>query len=301
MKSDKKEFLVKKLESVGKTTLVKYFDLFNDYKNFRSNSDIKEAFKEEKWLEDSINTKASVGKNIFYKGLEWNALELIIQSKKLHSDIISTAEDILKRKEEYINSESEIGVTVLKSGNLAILARELIYWITMQEDLAKELILDKVITNAKSDDIIEYSCRQFGKGTFIYAVNSRKAKIENKNVFSSPFNPHTFEIYNDKNNFYLTNEWSKKAHNFNIDKVVDFINENSDNFEVNIKYGNINFLYIKDKEVFECANLTEEESIQGKNENQENSKTQKVIGNIDKYKYKEDRSEERRVGKECRL
>jgi uncharacterized protein YicC (UPF0701 family) len=55
------------LQSVGIDTFVKYYDVFKENQDSRSNALIKEAFKDgkEEWKDSAINSKAVAGKKLF--------------------------------------------------------------------------------------------------------------------------------------------------------------------------------------------------------------------------------------------
>lgn len=71
------ERLRRDIRTLGMKTFVKYYDAFEN----KSISEIKEVFREhEKWVDNSINTKASIGKKFFNDQNQKLALELILSS-----------------------------------------------------------------------------------------------------------------------------------------------------------------------------------------------------------------------------
>src|SRR5690554_2726219 len=71
------ERLRRDIRTLGMKTFVKYYDAFEN----KSISEIKEIFREnEKWVDNSINTKASIGKKFFNDQNQKLALELILSS-----------------------------------------------------------------------------------------------------------------------------------------------------------------------------------------------------------------------------
>ena len=72
--------LKKYLESIGKSTFIKYFECFQQNYNTVSNDILFANFANEGWTQSSKNTKASIGKKIFKEGLEFDALEFITSS-----------------------------------------------------------------------------------------------------------------------------------------------------------------------------------------------------------------------------
>lgn len=90
--------LVRKLQTVGMGTFIKYYHLFKSQRNEKSNEVIFAEFMKnsELWNENSLNTKASQGKSIFNHNLEKQALEYIIHNTnknkiglKLHEQAIN--------------------------------------------------------------------------------------------------------------------------------------------------------------------------------------------------------------------
>lgn len=98
MQKTSNTFLVRKLQSVGMGTFIKYYYLFKTQLNEKSNEVIFAEFMKNKepWNDNSFSTKASQGKSIFKHRLEKQALEYIIHNTnkkkiglKLHEQAIS--------------------------------------------------------------------------------------------------------------------------------------------------------------------------------------------------------------------
>jgi len=72
--------VVRKIQSVGITTLIEYYYLFKSQYKEKSNEIIFNEFRKNKepWNDNSFNTKSSQGKSIFNHNLEKQALEFII-------------------------------------------------------------------------------------------------------------------------------------------------------------------------------------------------------------------------------
>jgi hypothetical protein len=84
----------RRLQSVGKTTFVKYFDVFEANSMTTDNSSILNEFckNKETWCEKSCATKASAGKAIFRQGLELDALkDIACNSVKVPEEIVTKA------------------------------------------------------------------------------------------------------------------------------------------------------------------------------------------------------------------
>ena len=94
MKEDKEPDLSRLLTSVGKETFVKYYEVFRANMDIHSNAEIIEAFKEEKWNKNSINSKATAGKKIFRLGLDKEALDMVINGSRVSDEVIEQAKKI---------------------------------------------------------------------------------------------------------------------------------------------------------------------------------------------------------------
>lgn len=94
----------KNLDSVGKSTFVEFYDLF---KNSTVQEIKKEFFKLNLWnSNNSVNTKASVGKSIFKNENEKLALKIIISSNNTTEYTVKKAISLFKKyypNEEIIN------------------------------------------------------------------------------------------------------------------------------------------------------------------------------------------------------
>ncbi len=83
------ERLRRDIRTLGMKTFVKYYDAFEN----KSISEIKEIFREdEKWGDNSINTKASMGKKFFKTQNQKQALELILSSNSGEYTVEKAAE-----------------------------------------------------------------------------------------------------------------------------------------------------------------------------------------------------------------
>jgi len=79
-------------------TFVKYYDVFRENKDFRSNAAIIDVFQKnnENWGEKSQRTRASKGKSIFRHNLEITALKYIIyHAQKTSNEASGKAKKIL--------------------------------------------------------------------------------------------------------------------------------------------------------------------------------------------------------------
>jgi hypothetical protein len=88
------------LRTVGVSTFIKYFDLFQEHRNNPSNQDILDVFEKnkERWNWNSRAIKASQGKTIFKKGLEQKALSYVIENlKNVQPNIITCAKELLDK------------------------------------------------------------------------------------------------------------------------------------------------------------------------------------------------------------
>lgn len=86
--------LVRDLQTVGKTTFVKYFKYFAN-PNYET-GDVKHIMKQnEKWSENSYNTKSSTGKSIVNRGLGNQALQIIANSNNVENWVIQKAKELL--------------------------------------------------------------------------------------------------------------------------------------------------------------------------------------------------------------
>ena len=83
------------LRSVGKKCFIEYYELFQDF-NINRQSLINEL-KKENLSPASLDTKASDGRQIFIKNLEVQALENIINSKRLDTEIKEKAKRLLNK------------------------------------------------------------------------------------------------------------------------------------------------------------------------------------------------------------
>lgn len=75
---------------------IKYFTVFRDNRDVRSNKEIYMAFKED-WSKNSCLNRASKGKKIFKLGQEVEALDYIIYESKRVSDSVKEQAMLLRR------------------------------------------------------------------------------------------------------------------------------------------------------------------------------------------------------------
>lgn len=83
------------LRSIGKECFIKYYELFQDSSITRES--LINALQKEKLSLASCNTKASDGRQIFIKNLEIQALQNVIDSKKINKSIKEKAQKLLYR------------------------------------------------------------------------------------------------------------------------------------------------------------------------------------------------------------
>jgi predicted restriction endonuclease len=94
------------LRSVGKKCFIDYYELFQDF-NVDRQSLINEL-KKEKLSSASCDTKASDGRQIFIKSLEIEALQNILNSKRLDKPIKEKAQKLLNKEKIEIIYPDEI-------------------------------------------------------------------------------------------------------------------------------------------------------------------------------------------------
>ncbi len=94
------------LRSVGKKCFIDYYELFQDF-NIDRQSLINEL-KKENLSPASCDTKASDGRQIFIKNLEIQALQNILNSKKLDKSIKEKARKLLNKEKIEIIYPDEI-------------------------------------------------------------------------------------------------------------------------------------------------------------------------------------------------
>jgi len=95
--------LVKSIfEHVSIETFIKYYEVFENNKNIRTNSKIFEEFDKnaENWERKSRSTRATKGKSIFKQNLEISALDYIVNfanENRLTQETISKAQNLLSK------------------------------------------------------------------------------------------------------------------------------------------------------------------------------------------------------------
>ena len=99
--------LKKCLESIGKSTFIKYFECFQQNYNTVSNDILFANFENEGWTQSTKNTKASIGKKIFKEGLEFDALEFIKSSSRIDEET--------KIKAKALFQEYELDTPIIES------------------------------------------------------------------------------------------------------------------------------------------------------------------------------------------
>jgi hypothetical protein len=90
------EYLVGLLNRVGKSTFIKYYTQLK-----KVNSGVLESpdivmMMDESFTDKSKNSRVTKGKRIFREGLEVEALELIVSSSRMASNVIVKAQEILQ-------------------------------------------------------------------------------------------------------------------------------------------------------------------------------------------------------------
>lgn len=101
-------------EHVSIETFIKYFEVFKNNKDIRSNADIYKTFESnnEPWDTKSRTTRASKGKAIFRQNLEISALDYIVNfanENRLSSDTIDKAKYLLIQSTHFnIKDEVEL-------------------------------------------------------------------------------------------------------------------------------------------------------------------------------------------------
>lgn len=95
--------VVRKLQTVGISTFIKYYHLYKSQRNEKSNEVIFEEFRKNKepWNDSSCQTKASQGKSIFNHNLDKQVLEYIINETNVNKIGVKVHERALElyRKE----------------------------------------------------------------------------------------------------------------------------------------------------------------------------------------------------------
>jgi DNA-binding transcriptional MerR regulator len=85
------------LRSIGKSTFVKYYSYFKDEEY--SLQEIKHAMHtNDNYEQNSLDTKASCGRQIFHMHFEREALKNIIHSKRVEAAVRTEAEELLKQE-----------------------------------------------------------------------------------------------------------------------------------------------------------------------------------------------------------
>ena len=84
------------LRSIGKKCFIDYYELFQDFNIDRQT--LINKLKKENLSPASCDTKASAGRQIFIKNLEIQALQNIINSKKLNNSIKEKAQSLLNKE-----------------------------------------------------------------------------------------------------------------------------------------------------------------------------------------------------------
>lgn len=228
----------KHLESVGIETFIKYFDTFEANKEFRSNQEIKEAFKanNETWNDASMNTKASQGKAIFTNGLVLNALTYISNdANHVRDELRQQAKELLAIQlvTDFETQDTEGKLSFRNSGKTKVntLAREVMLWILDQEDFASQITLTKVNTaNPSENEVASYKWNDIGTGTFIKVFKQKPTADELRSgnltrFFTDSINAEFLPEYNNNFQYYLTNQWSSNATFYSLEKLIDFVNK----------------------------------------------------------------------------
>ena len=248
--------------------------------------EIKEHFKED-LTENSINTKASVGKQIFKRELEWDALEIIITSD-VDKSIVKKAKDLLDKRAEYNkNLDDRIGIYTISSKYTYGLALELFYWILDQPDLVSciKIIKDEAI-QIRSNSENNYRCKQFGSGIFIKEFKNKASSddlINNsrKRFFDDPITLDSLDFYKEDCYYYISNQWTYNQGSFSLSKMINFIQESSSDYELTFEG---NKIIINDKTISILEKEFEDESFFEEDDGENKEHTNLCI---DKFKYDE--------------
>lgn len=275
------------LESVGIETFVKYFDIIEASKDFRSNHEIIEAFKtnNENWSDTSMSIKASCGKAIFTKELVCDALTYICTKAKridvvLRKKAIELLDKYTTANFELSEPDGTFVIHSFKSTNVNTLAREMMYWILDQEEFASKINLSKVKTrNTSENEVASYKWDNIGKGTFIKAFNEEPTTEElhsgnSIRFFTDKINAEFLSDYNENLHYYLTNQWSKNDTCYSLSKLIEFIN-NQTKGRYEIKYSN---------QTLQVFGLNPEDQPQEENQDKA-ERINAVIDNINNAQY----------------
>ncbi len=93
----KEQELIRKLNSVGKAIFVEYFDMFKAYsEGMKSKEDcIERLVANEVSNNNGAAIRCSNAKLIFKANMEYRALEIIVDSKRLSQAIINKASNLM--------------------------------------------------------------------------------------------------------------------------------------------------------------------------------------------------------------
>lgn len=283
------------LETVGIGTFINYFHIFEANKEFRSNQEIKEAFKanNENWNDASMNTKASCGKAIFTNRLVFNALTYICnEANHIQDEVRQKAKELLSNQSvtdfEIQDTEGKLIFLNPRRTKVNILARELMSWILDQEDFASEINLTKVNTkNASENKVASYKWSDIGKGTFIKVFKQEPTEDELRSgnsirFFTESINAEFLPEYDSNLHYFLTNQWSSNDNFYSLERLIDFANKHASG-KYELKYTD------QSLEIFESDYEDQEEDIETQElEELDKERTERIdniIDNINYYRY----------------
>lgn len=87
--------LVRCLNSVGKECFVKYFEIFSDFNML--NQEIADIIEEENgYTRKACNSRTGHARMIIREGGAKDALDLILSSNRLNSEVVNRAENLLR-------------------------------------------------------------------------------------------------------------------------------------------------------------------------------------------------------------
>ena len=219
------------LTSVGKTTFIKYFEVFESNAFDKSNNEIIHAFQHEKWETASENNKASQGKNIFKENLVKEALQNIIDSK-INNIYTEKAKNILHQR--YGKEKWDCTVSCY-AGSIKEVAYKIVTWMIDIEELrnALEKGLTEINSRSNNPNIIKsYSFKEIGHGAFFTCFMKEPTKEELTSGGNLRYDESSINISNLSDSIiksdytYLSNQWTYEKSNLCLSELIEFINRN---------------------------------------------------------------------------
>ena len=272
MKSEEKSprWLVNTLESMGKETFIKYFEFFDFYAYSPSNIEIIDAFKNEKWSNNSKDTKASCGKRIFLNNQVKNALE-IVGNSNIGQQSIEKAERLLKL---YRNGNSSYHCSItISNQTIKETARKIIMWAMDYQPLAEAITKHLVPRDNKSNNSNvagDYKFPELGTGSFLIVFKEKPSKEELmrggvQRYFDEPLETFFFnERFNNDYWYYLSNQWTNEKSFISLHELITFIKAHSPrsiNIESSIEGKSVSFAAYDNDEEFLLGDKASEELI----------------------------------------